>query len=495
MKYVGNLWDQDKMRQRVESVIDVEDDLGVIFRTIYTVLPSTSSKQPPKTFIILPPEDSKSISHFTPATNSLAPDELQAHTGMFAAKTNDGYYALGLETSRIIREAINIGRGLVQDDEAAAAVDATAEGAMEDKITTAGPTESKESKEAKEWMERGSETPPVDNTNRSHHIAAPPSLIFAKVHSAMTTHVQDIGIPPLAAEEEDAVIQTRITNDERPLRRVVKKFHHYTSVAHTPVVSSSSSTSIEDAREAFLVEVASFQLTMKKSMMICDAETRQVEEYERERTRIEDEHGKLRGQIEQLKTALEHAQMERRRKIEYDAVTEKVNTLPSREELEKAIQDLENDMTAIRSEHDNQNRRIQAQKHALDGVISDLGALNLLGKDKSRQTSPAATPIPEGEPDAIMDNATDGIDSASAPDESGEIEERESGEEKDVDSQLSSLKHSNLDSSLSDIEDDIEMGEVAEIHKIKAKKKVREEELEEGEASDSSSALSDPPDD
>jgi THO complex subunit 7 len=49
----------------------------------------------------------------------------------------------------------------------------------------------------------------------------------------------------------------------------------------------------------------------------------------------EDDHGKLRGQIEQLKTALEHAQVIRRRKIEYDAVTEKVNTLPSREELEQ----------------------------------------------------------------------------------------------------------------------------------------------------------------
>ena len=49
----------------------------------------------------------------------------------------------------------------------------------------------------------------------------------------------------------------------------------------------------------------------------------------------EDDHGKLRGQIEQLKTALEHAQMIRRQKIEYDAVTEKVNTLPSREELEQ----------------------------------------------------------------------------------------------------------------------------------------------------------------
>lgn len=118
-------------------------------------------------------------------------------------------------------------------------------------------------------------------------------------------NAQDITFPPLGGEEEgscrqfslnvkpssgilDAVIHTRITNDERPLRRVVKKFHHYTTVAHTPIVPSSSngSTSVEDAREAFLVEVASFQLTMRKSMMICEAEARQVEEYERERTRI-----------------------------------------------------------------------------------------------------------------------------------------------------------------------------------------------------------------
>lgn len=43
----------------------------------------------------------------------------------------------------------------------------------------------------------------------------------------------------------------------------------------------------------------------------------------------------LRTQIEELKIALEHAQMLRRRKIEYDQVTEKVNTLPPRDELEQ----------------------------------------------------------------------------------------------------------------------------------------------------------------
>ena len=34
---------------------------------------------------------------------------------------------------------------------------------------------------------------------------------------------------------------------------------------------------------------------------------------------------------------MEHAQMERRRKMEYDSITEKINTLPSRDELERYV--------------------------------------------------------------------------------------------------------------------------------------------------------------
>lgn len=35
---------------------------------------------------------------------------------MFEAKTNDGYYQLGLEVSRFIREAVMLGRGVVEDE-------------------------------------------------------------------------------------------------------------------------------------------------------------------------------------------------------------------------------------------------------------------------------------------------------------------------------------------------------------------------------------------
>jgi len=45
-------------------------------------------------------------------------------------------------------------------------------------------------------------------------------------------------------------------------------------------------------------------------------------------------------------------------------------------------------------------------------------------------------------------------------------------------------------------DDDIEMGELAEEREpLRGKKKLRREDLEEGEASDESSELSDPPDD
>ena len=33
MKYVGNLWDENKLRKRVENVIDLQEKLGVLFRT------------------------------------------------------------------------------------------------------------------------------------------------------------------------------------------------------------------------------------------------------------------------------------------------------------------------------------------------------------------------------------------------------------------------------------------------------------------------------
>jgi len=69
----------------------------------------------------------------------------------------------------------------------------------------------------------------------------------------------------------------------------MKKYHTFSSLAHpapNSTAPASSKEETEEAREAFLVELASFQLLLKKSAMICEAEARQVEEYQREKQRI-----------------------------------------------------------------------------------------------------------------------------------------------------------------------------------------------------------------
>ncbi|GLB33959.1 putative tho complex subunit 7 [Lyophyllum shimeji] len=319
--------------------------------------------------------------------------------------------------------------------------------------------------------------------------------VASSTEALQTSAPRPTAIPPLTTEEEDSVILARIVNDERWLKRVLKKFHNYASVANAPLVpavippASAAETSLEDAREAFLLELATFQLSLKKSAMICEAEARQVEEYERERQRIENEHGILRGQIEQLKAALEEAQMVRRRKIEYDLVAEKVNTLPSREELERSIQALENDMAAIRAEQEHQSRTLYDQKSSLDTIIKQLDYLRFMGKDTdavSAAASPSATPAPEQEAADVPEEV---VETAPTPMDVAHTEGKEEGEEDNA------PPESAPSTAPEAVEDDIEMGEVEEDPKNgKPKKKLRED-LEEGEASDTSSALSEPPDD
>ncbi|KAF9645354.1 hypothetical protein BDM02DRAFT_3189801 [Thelephora ganbajun] len=311
-------------------------------------------------------------------------------------------------------------------------------------------------------------------------------------------------IQPPTPEEEDAIIHSRITNDEKVLKKVVKRFHTYASVAyplHLPETRPEP-LAIEEAKELFRVELESFHLTLKKAVLVCEAERRQVEQYEREKQRIEDEREALKGQIEQLKTSLEDAQLSRRQMIEYDLIAEKINQLPSRDELQQSIDSLENDIAAILSEHETQTRLVQAQKTALDTIINDISSLRLLGKDPD---------LPQGD--------TSGEDSQDLPDDEKFTEDpslnpaakpftpsrfstpiaitsiaQRQLQSKGIPSGVSSPLVSSPILVPTKDDDDIEMGELAEEPgEVKSPKKVREE-LEEGEASDGSSPLSAVPD-
>lgn len=192
-------------------------------------------------------------------------------------------------------------------------------------------------------------------------------------------------------------------------------------------------------------------------------------------------------------------------------MAEKIHSLPSRDELEQCvtrlgnypnmthsnpgreIAALENDMAAIRTENEVQEKTIQGHKGALDGIVAELASLRLLGRDKdtvSEVPSTRASPAPDGVPgigtDAHTDASTGAILDTPTP------SAREDADEEKV------LAESDSHNAVDALNDDIEMGELEEDPKEKeaaAKKKPVAEELEEGETFDGSSELSEPPDD
>jgi THO complex subunit 7 len=194
-------------------------------------------------------------------------------------------------------------------------------------------------------------------------------------------------------------------------------------------------------------------------------------------------------------------------------------------------------MAAIRADQEAQSRHLQTQRASLVSIISDLGSLRLMTKDSEAGPSHSATP----DPDAVTSEA-DASRSSPAVVTVNEESDREEGEAEEVekhqeDGQSSddvplsialnsraritlpsrnsapviepgrhTRPHFNPTGSAppsivihdppSNSDDDIEMGELAEEREpVRGKKKLRREDLEEGEASDESSELSDPPDD
>ncbi|EKD04706.1 hypothetical protein A1Q2_00936 [Trichosporon asahii var. asahii CBS 8904] len=71
--------------------------------TFFTCLPPKPPLHPDeRTFTILPPTSDPLRAFWRPQYNSKAKDEIGAHMGMFNPSSNDGFYDLGLQVSRLI---------------------------------------------------------------------------------------------------------------------------------------------------------------------------------------------------------------------------------------------------------------------------------------------------------------------------------------------------------------------------------------------------------
>ncbi|KAG8690957.1 hypothetical protein FRC11_007830 [Ceratobasidium sp. 423] len=294
-------------------------------------------------------------------------------------------------------------------------------------------------------------------------------------------------LPLLTQEQEDATLHARVynVNNDKAVNKLMKRLQAYLarnfayiSYQNNPDPSLATLVTLEEVentRDEFLVELASFRLSMRKNTLVIDAEGRQAQQYKDEIESIGREHEATKLDIENLRLTLEQEQTFRKRKQEYDLVAEKINDYPSRTELTADIAALEDELSTIRAAREDHNENLAARRTVLDTLVQQIHSLRQMGKPQDGSAelptghalNPAARPFVPGHSLAGTPTPAPGTPLAPVP-----AATRPEGD------------------------DDIEMGEVAEEAeagevedgdkwtKSKSKSRRPDDEMEEGEASD-----------
>ncbi|KAI9803168.1 MAG: hypothetical protein M1825_001959 [Sarcosagium campestre] len=102
LEFVGCLMKGEDMKKRMQSIQELEDERGLGFANLYTVLGkgATGRKSDTRTFVSLP--RSALLNRWEGMVNDATKDEIGAHLSMFFARDNPGYYALAERAKTLI---------------------------------------------------------------------------------------------------------------------------------------------------------------------------------------------------------------------------------------------------------------------------------------------------------------------------------------------------------------------------------------------------------
>ena len=128
LEFVGCLMRGEELKSRLERVTRLQEEKGVGFADLVTVLgkaaapvettttiaggfveverPGQGGKE--RTFCTMPKSE-KNRRQFERATNDKASDETEAHMSMFSPRANSGYYALGVRATELIEGWVRAG--------------------------------------------------------------------------------------------------------------------------------------------------------------------------------------------------------------------------------------------------------------------------------------------------------------------------------------------------------------------------------------------------
>ncbi|QRV72925.1 THOC7 domain-containing protein [Ceratobasidium sp. AG-Ba] len=297
---------------------------------------------------------------------------------------------------------------------------------------------------------------------------------------------EDSPLPLPTPEQEEALIHARVQNDDRIVRKLTKKLQSYLALHFAYISYQNESdpslatlvnlTEVDNARDEFLVELASFRLSIQKSTLVLGAEARQVQQYNNEIESIAQEHDATRLDLDNLRLTLEQEQMFRKRKQEYDVVAD--------------ITALDDELSTIRAAREDHNENLAARRAILDTLVSQIQSLRLMGKQPDNPEVAPSAAIESGSGHALNPTARPFIPLRSA------ANTPTPGPSTPLPLPAVTNKEGDDDIEMGEVAEEAEAGEVEDVEKwgkqSRSKSRKPDEEMEEGEASDGSTGLSEP---
>ncbi|KAF9574886.1 THO complex subunit 7 [Mortierella alpina] len=168
-------------------------------------------------------------------------------------------------------------------------------------------------------------------------------------------------------DHDETIIRTRLSVNERPLRRLSTRFQKWTGY-----LTTGTEEEAEKGLQTFMLEVSQVELSLSKSNLVTDMAERERLHYDREQQEIEDSIAKSQEELESLARELEEAKQERANKIEYDQLAVEVSKFPSRDSSRESIANLQAEILELEKEAVQQSAVMELRRKQFYTALQNL---------------------------------------------------------------------------------------------------------------------------
>jgi len=184
-------------------------------------------------------------------------------------------------------------------------------------------------------------------------------------------------------EDDEGIFRQRLLAKETQLKRAAKKF-----VLFQNTLLYQPPEKWIEAKQTLSKELFLYQFSMNKTHLVCTTAEKQLENYSQELKIKDEEINKVQIEIEKLKEDLQKEKENRKNKEEYETIAKVINSYPPRQQTEREIQELNQELELLSQEAASTTSRFDLRTKQLQLLLYAVHQLQQTLEEEKSQVEP-----------------------------------------------------------------------------------------------------------